>query len=296
LILFRRCNCLESGTRKWISILMTRLCIPPNIKRPVRSIWRTNTVPNTSDCQSINKKVLWATTHSPQQLQVLVNLHKIDTFCPVMIANNYGLMMWPEWHPDILIVQYAYWPLQNTVWINTLQHTRIEGKLIAILMSTTTRPWKLAVHYSCPILPTCGTSKMKHTNCTSISPMWHPTYWPSYHILGQWRRVNLLGKTWSDGGSSKQKVIPFAKMLLNGNMNVAIMGYCQVMILYGICRVLATGQGNPAAVRLLVGSSVQISSRPDPKPEPHRLEGVVTHPGHKPSVIWLGCTGTTVLF
>jgi len=45
--------------------------------------------------------------------------------------------------------------------------------------------------------------------------------------------------------------------------------------------VLATGLGNPPAVRVMTGSSVWLSSRPSQKPESHLSWRVVTWPGHR---------------
>jgi len=60
--------------------------------------------------------------------------------------------------------------------------------------------------------------------------------------------------------------------------------------------VLATGPGNPPAVRVLTGGSVRFGSKPGQKPDPLCLGGFVTRTGHKPAVFWPGCTWTAVPF
>jgi hypothetical protein len=60
--------------------------------------------------------------------------------------------------------------------------------------------------------------------------------------------------------------------------------------------VLATGPGNPPAVRVLTGGSVRFGLLPGQKPEPGWLGGFVTRTGHKPAVFWPGCTRTAVPF
>jgi hypothetical protein len=56
--------------------------------------------------------------------------------------------------------------------------------------------------------------------------------------------------------------------------------------------VLATGLGNPPAVWVLTGGSVQFGSRPGQKPDPHCLGGFVTRTGHKLAVFWPGFTSS----
>jgi hypothetical protein len=58
--------------------------------------------------------------------------------------------------------------------------------------------------------------------------------------------------------------------------------------------VLATGPGNPPAVRFFASGSVRFVSKPGQKPEPQCLGGVDTRTGHKPAVFWPGCTRPTV--
>jgi len=88
LILFESCNPLECRTREWIAILMTRLHIPCNIRRRFWSMWRINTMPNTSDCQSIDPKELWASTPSPQRLLVRINILLIHMIYLALMINT----------------------------------------------------------------------------------------------------------------------------------------------------------------------------------------------------------------
>jgi len=50
--------------------------------------------------------------------------------------------------------------------------------------------------------------------------------------------------------------------------------------------VLATGRGNPPAVRFLANDPVQYSSRPGQEPDQECLRGVITWTRHKPAVFW----------
>jgi len=54
--------------------------------------------------------------------------------------------------------------------------------------------------------------------------------------------------------------------------------------------VLAIGQGNPRAVRVLTSSSVPFGFRPGQKPDPLYLGRVVIRTEHKPNIIWPGWT------
>jgi hypothetical protein len=58
--------------------------------------------------------------------------------------------------------------------------------------------------------------------------------------------------------------------------------------------VLATGPGNPPAVRVLTGGSVRFGSRPGQKPDPLCLGGFVTRTGHRTAGIWPGWNRTAV--
>jgi len=58
--------------------------------------------------------------------------------------------------------------------------------------------------------------------------------------------------------------------------------------------VLATGPGNPQAVRVLTGGLVQFGSRPVQKTEPLHLGGVVTRTGQKPAVFSPGLSYSRV--
>jgi len=57
---------------------------------------------------------------------------------------------------------------------------------------------------------------------------------------------------------------------------------------FGAALVLATGPGNPPAVRFLASGSVWFGSLPGQKPEPLCLGGFVTRTGPKPCVFWPG--------
>jgi len=54
----------------------------------------------------------------------------------------------------------------------------------------------------------------EHTQSTPISPMWHTTYFLSYHIVSEWRPVFPLGESLSDGGSRKPQARPFTNKTL----------------------------------------------------------------------------------
>ena len=56
--------------------------------------------------------------------------------------------------------------------------------------------------------------------------------------------------------------------------------------------VLAMGPGTPPAVQVWTGISVRFSSRPGQEPDLLCLGRVVTQIGHKPVVLWPGCTPT----
>jgi len=85
---------LESGTKKWISILRTRHPILPNSKRHFCSMWRMNTVPNINVCRSISTTAYWAAISSPlQQLQDPVNHPLIHLIYSAMIKNISFLTM-----------------------------------------------------------------------------------------------------------------------------------------------------------------------------------------------------------
>jgi len=58
--------------------------------------------------------------------------------------------------------------------------------------------------------------------------------------------------------------------------------------------VLATGPGNPPAVRVLTCGSVRFGSRTGQKPDPLLSWWVVTWPGHRTAGIWPGWNRTTV--
>ena len=58
--------------------------------------------------------------------------------------------------------------------------------------------------------------------------------------------------------------------------------------------VLATGPGNPPAVRVLTCGSVPFGSRTGQKPEPRLSWRVVTRPGHRTAGIWPGWNRTAV--
>jgi len=190
---------------------MTRLPIPRNIMRRFWSRRRTNTVRNTSNCQSMDPKVLRATTPSPQRLLDLVNLLLIHMICPTVMMNTWHIKMWLKWHPDAVIAQHAYWQPQDCIWIHRLKYQITGGKLIQIIITTTPTPWRLAVHFGCQILPTGGTSKRNHARSTPISPMWQAAYYISYHTVSKWSQVFPLGKTLPDGGSRKPQPRPFVK-------------------------------------------------------------------------------------
>ena len=58
--------------------------------------------------------------------------------------------------------------------------------------------------------------------------------------------------------------------------------------------VLATGRGNPPAVRLLAGGSVQFCAKPGQNPDPLCLGGFVTRTGHRTVGFWPGWNRTVV--
>jgi len=58
--------------------------------------------------------------------------------------------------------------------------------------------------------------------------------------------------------------------------------------------VVATSSGNPAAVRVFAGGSVQFRSSPGQKPEPRCLGGVVSRTRHSPVAFWPGWSRPTV--
>jgi len=60
--------------------------------------------------------------------------------------------------------------------------------------------------------------------------------------------------------------------------------------------VLATGPGNPPAVRFLAGGSVRFGSRPVQKTELRCIGGVETRTGHKPAVFWPGISCSRASF
>jgi len=62
------------------------------------------------------------------------------------------------------------------------------------------------------------------------------------------------------------------------------------------CLVLATGNGNLPAVRVLTGGSVQFGSRTGQKPDARCLGRFVNRTGHKPAVFWPGWNWTVVPF
>jgi len=94
LILSGSCDCLGSGTRKWISILRMRHSILPNTKMPFWSMCTMNTVPNIDGCWALNPKSSQVAISSPPQChQDRVNHSLIRMIFPAMMKNTWPLTM-----------------------------------------------------------------------------------------------------------------------------------------------------------------------------------------------------------
>jgi len=187
-----------------ISILTTRLRILPNTSRNFRSLERTNTVPNIDECWSLNLDIFWpGFLSTQQQLLDWVTRLFIDMICPVMMNEVWGLTAGRTRHPDEAIAQHPYWYLQGSIQIHCLKHQGTGGKLILIWMITTPTTLRLAVEFRYPMSQTGGINKIKRTQSSPISPMWHMAHSLSYCRLSEWRKVFPLGETLSAGDSLK---------------------------------------------------------------------------------------------
>jgi len=135
------CDCLGSGGREWLLILRMRLLIQPDTRRQYWSLWRMNTVPNIDVCTSLNPKEYCATIFSlPQWLQdlVIIMMHMIFS---TMITAAECLKMWHRRCPDQSIMQHPYWLMAGSVWIHSQKYHTTLGKLIRIIMITSTTLW-----------------------------------------------------------------------------------------------------------------------------------------------------------
>jgi len=96
-------------------------------------------------------------------------------------------------------------------WDSPPESPQILGQLIRIWMIPTPTQWRWAVHFGYRISPTGGVNTRQLSECTLITPMWHPTYSLSYHIVSEWRPVFPLSETFSAGGSEKPHERPLTK-------------------------------------------------------------------------------------
>jgi len=214
LILFASCDHSGNGTREWISILRTWLFILPNTTRHFWSMWRTNTVPITDNCRSLNMKNYRAMTSSILQcLLKLVNHLLIHMICPLVMKNTKRQKIWPIQHPDRAISQYTYRPPQGTISIRRLKHQSTGRKLNRISMITTPTRWRSAIPFRSRISRNGGDSKMKRIQSTPISPLWHAAYSQSYRMVSEWGPGFPLNETWSAGGSPKPQAGLFRNRL-----------------------------------------------------------------------------------
>jgi hypothetical protein len=142
------CDLLNSWTREFIFVLRMRHPLLPNTKRQFWRIWRTNPLPNTDMCQSINLKVYCALiSFALQWLQDPVNHPLIDMICPATMRKTRDLTMSLQQHADGGIVQHTYWMPLGTIWIRCLKHLRTGDKLIQISIISTLTQWQLAGYF-----------------------------------------------------------------------------------------------------------------------------------------------------
>jgi len=111
-------------------------------------------------------------------------------------------------------------------------------------------------------------------------------------LLSQLWNIDITGPSlkWNCADGFHRHLYPQLEALV-GDLPERVM---IAQVSYGSCLVLATGPGNPPAVRVLTCCSVRFGSRTGQKPEPLLSWRVVTRPGHRTAVIWPGWNRTAV--
>lgn len=138
LILSGSCNHVGSGRWRWILIMRTRLLILSNSRRPFRSMWSTNTVPNVNECMSLNPKMFHTVLSCLlNRLLDFINCLLIHMICPTMMKTTGHLTVYLKRHPDEAFMQQAYEKPQGFIRIHRLSYHRTGVKLIQIIMIAT---------------------------------------------------------------------------------------------------------------------------------------------------------------
>jgi hypothetical protein len=208
------CRCWEHlwiGTRESILVSRTRHPKVLDGQQHFRSMQPLKTVPNVDIFFSSDPEASGSTIFSVLPWHHdLVNHLSILMSCSAQTKNTCCLKICPKRHPDDAIEQHAYWMLPGLIWILRLSYHTTGGELIRITMITTSTLYRSAVHFGSQISLTGGARQTKHIPSTPISPMWHPTYSLSYHMVLEWRPIYPSGEMWSAWGRQTPPAGPFA--------------------------------------------------------------------------------------